>query len=338
MLLFRMFQLCIASSLFLCISAFAFNDIPAETQISWPQYSEQMPQFDYAGDRLQENWPLLAAGTELPWPDADFVKDMMLRFPEFTKQLLSLAQKPEAHPALIAALDENYIPLAEALQQVWRLHYQGSFQQAYELGMQLGPAGLLPAVYSKLIHTTFLIADNKSKTERFLEVDEVTKELLPLAPDYRFLIFGDAYQQARRLELLSTSAAGVSGLLGPTQKSLKKLRKKSPNNALYMAMLAGIDAGIIERVGGFVGGMTYGADEDRTIELFNQAIKQESRLAVLFNEYSQALIRLDDSVYDDMLDDLLQRCLALTVYSAEEALNQQVCKETDNLRKGHGGI
>ena len=235
-------------------------------------------------------------------------------------------------------MDEDYEPLAEALQQVWRLHYQGAFQQAYELGMKLGPAGLLPAVYSKLIHTTFLIEDNKIKTERFLEVDEITKKLLPLASDYRFLIFGDAYQQARRLEMLSTSEASISGLLGLTQKSLKKLRKKSPNNVLYMAMLAGIDAGIIERVGGFVGGVTYGADEDRAIELFNQAIKQESRLAVLFNEYSQALIRLDDSDYDEILDDLLTRCLALSVFSAEEALNQQVCKDTDNLRKAHAGL
>lgn len=338
MSLFRMFQLFVAFSVFYCYSSFALNNTSAESQTSWPRYSEQMPQFDYSGDKLLQHWTLLAAGTELPWPDAVFVKDMMLRFPEFKKQLLTLAQAPKAHPALVATLTENYAPLAEALQQVWRLHFQGEFQQAYELGMKLGPAGILPAVYSKLIHTTFLIKEIKNKTERFLQVDEITKRLLPLAPDYRFLIFGDAYQQARRLEMLSTSAATVSGLLGPTQKALKKLRKKSPDNALYMALLAGIDAGIIERVGGFVGGMTYGADEDRAIELFNQAIKQESRLAVLFNEYSQALIRLDDSDYDKVLDDLLKRCLALPVYSAEEALNQQACKETNNLRNSRAGL
>ena len=93
-------------------------------------------------------------------------------------------------------------------------------------------------------------------------------------------------------------------------------------------MLAGIDAGIIERVGGFIGGMTYGADEEQAIELFDTALKQESRLAVLYNEYSQALIRLDDSDYSAKLDLLLQTCINLPVYSAEEALNQQVCTAT----------
>jgi hypothetical protein len=145
-------------------------------------------------------------------------------------------------------LQQNYQPLAEAVQQVWRFHYQGQYRQAYELGMKLGPAGLLPALYAKLIHTTFLINKNQ-KAEKFLEIDTIMKPLMPLVKDFDFLTFGDAYQKPRRLELLSTAAATASGLFGPTQGSLQKLHKKFPLHPLYSAMLAGIYAGIIERAG-----------------------------------------------------------------------------------------
>lgn len=300
---------------------------------TWVTYPQTLPQFNYSGDLLQKNWPLLAAGIQLHWPDSVFVEDMMSQFPQMSKQLIELASNPNSHPALAPILQQNYQPLAEAVQQVWRLHYQGEYQQAYELGMKLGPAGLLPALYAKLIHTTFLVS-NDNKEEKFLEVDAIMKPLLPLLKNFDFLTFGDAYQKARRLELLSTTAATASGLLGPTQDALNALHNEAPHHPLYSAMLAGIDAGVIERVGGFLGGMTYGADEDQVIKLFDDALIQEKRLAVLYNEYSQALVRLDDSDYEPKLNQLLQTCINLQVYSAEEALNQQACLLLVEKRNG----
>jgi hypothetical protein len=310
-------------------SSLLANEIPEHTieaMHSWPPYPKTLTQFDYSGDLLQQNWPLLTAGIQLPWPDSLLIQEMMTKFPQLSQQLIDLANQPNTHPALAPILQQNFEPLAEAVQQVWRLHYQGQYQQAYELGMSLGPAGLLPALYAKLIHTTFLIPTNH-KAEKYLEVDTIMKPLLPALNNFDFLTFGDAYQKARRLELLSTAAATASGLLGPTQTALQKLHKKSPQHPLYNAMLAGIDIGVIERVGGFIGGMTYGADEDKAIKLFDKALKQEKRLAVLYNEYAQALIRLDDSDYQAKLAQLLNTCINLPVYSAEEALNQQVCAD-----------
>lgn len=304
-----------------------------ETKIMvWASYPQTLPQFDYSNGLLQENWPQLSAGIQLPWPDSVFVKNMMKKFPVMSKQLKELANKPDSHPALAPILNQDFQPLALAIQHVWRLHYQGQYQQAYELGMELGHAGLLPALYAKLIHTTFLIS-SAHKEEKFLEVDAVMKPLIPLLKDFNFLTFGDAYQKARRLELLSTTAASASGLLGPTQEALRMLHKGFPEHPLYSAMLAGIDAGIIERVGGFLGGITYGADEDRVIELFEDALVHEKRLAVLYNEYAQALIRLDDSDYEVKLETLLKTCIDLPVYSAEEALNQQVCAKSFEKRR-----
>ena len=298
-----------------------------ESASTWKPYPESLPKFDYSGDLLAKNWAVLSAGTQLAWPDSAHIEKMLHKYPQLSQQLIDLASQADSHPSLKPILTQNFQPLAQAVQQVWRMHYQGQYEQAYSLGMELGPAGLLPALYSKLIHTTFLIS-KKHKEAKFLEVDALMQPWVAEFKDFEFLAFGDLYQKVRRLELLSTTAASGSGLIDPTQDRLKKLHKNSPNHPIYGAMLAGIKAGIIERVGGFLGSMTYGADEDTVIELFEDALSKEQRLAVLYNEYSLALIRLDDSDYDTRLKELLNACISLTVYSAEEALNQQVCRKT----------
>ena len=308
--------------IFICSCLFA---IASHSQ--WLDYPKNLKQFDYAGDKLQQKWPQLTAATNLPWPDDAFIQAMMLQFPQLADQLKQRAEDEHAPTALKATLNNNYQPLALAVQQVWRLHYQGQYEQAYQLGMSLSPAGLFPALYAKLIHASYLVSDLKKKEARFIEVDQVIAQVLPIANNYHFIIFGDAYQKARRLELMSTPAATASGLLGPTQDSLRQLQQEFPNSPLYSAMLAGIDAGIIERVGNFVGSLTYGADEDKSIKLFQQALKAQPNLAILHNEFAQVILRLDNSDYDDMLLSSLNQCDQLTVYSAEEALNQVTCRK-----------
>lgn len=323
------------AALFLLFSFSSFATINEDKDESWETYPKELQKFDYSGDKLKQNWEILSAGTGLDWPDVKFIKSMIDRFPNLSKQLLELAKQKDSHPALKPILEQDYLPLALAIQQVWRLHFQGEFQQAYNLGMELGPAGFLPALYSKLIHTTFLITDIQEKEEKFKEVGLLTAPLITQTKGFDFLLFGDSYQKARRLELMTTTEATASGLLGPTQDRLKKLHAEDPDNILYSAMLAGIDGGIIERVGGFIGGMTYGADEDKAIDLFDQSIEKENRLPVLYNEFALMLIRLDDSDYDEKLSSLLTACINLKIYSAEEALNQKNCHTLNQQRKNN---
>lgn len=310
---------------FIFISSFL---LAMASHSQWIAYPEDLEQFDYAGDKLQQHWPQLSAATGVAWPDEAFIQAMMIKFPQLAQEIHKRAKEDSAPEALKEILNDNYQPLALAIQQVWRLHFQGQYEQANQLGMTLSPAGLFPSLYAKLIHTTYLVTDNKEKEANFIEVDQTIARVLPFANNYHYIIFGDAYQKARRLELMSTAAAiaAASSLLGPTQKNLRKLHKEFPNNPLYSAMLAGIDAGIIERVGSFIGRITYGADEKKTIKLFQQALKNQPNLAVLYNEFAQVILRLDNSDYDKLLLESLKKCDQLTIYSAEEALNQKSCR------------
>tara|TARA_B100001059_G_scaffold234682_1_gene277906 strand:- start:695 stop:1732 length:1038 start_codon:yes stop_codon:yes gene_type:complete len=326
------FLLPILLSLITCflLSSYSYSENNTEHSSGesslWEKYPSNLPQFDYSGDKLQQHWPQLSATTGISWPDAVTIENMMAEFPLLEEQLQQRAKSQNAPAELKEVLNNNYQPLAKSIQQVWRLHYQGDYEQAYQLGMTLSPAGLFPALYAKLIHTTYLIHDIKKKEERFLEVDQVLARTLPLAPNYNFITFGDTYQKVRRLELMTTSQATTSGLLGPTQNKLKELHYEFPDNPLYSAMLAGIDAGIIERVGGFIGSITYGANEEEAIKLFKQAIKLQPNLVVLYNEFAQAILRLNNEDHNKLLLSLLNQCVTLIAYSAEEALNQHSCQ------------
>jgi len=294
--------------------------------MDWQPYPSDLTQFDYSGDKLKANWDKLTMGTQQEWPDEVFIKSMATAYPKLKNNMLELAAKPNAHPAVKALLNDDFSPLAAALQQAWRLHYEGKFEQAYNLGMQLGAAGSVPAIYSKLIHTTFLVHSPTDKLAIFQALADKAEQSLELTPGYDFGEFGLLYAHARTLELLDTSAALSTGLLGSTQNRLQELSERHPKNSLFPTSYAGIQAGVVERVGSFVGRVTYGATASRAVEGFQQALELQPNLPVIYNEFIVALKRINHKKHNILIQDLAAYCLTLTPYSAEEALNQALCK------------
>ena len=292
----------------------------------WHPYPEHLPQFDYQGDKLKQAWPQLTRATFIDYPSADNLQAEAQRYPQLMAYARQQAQQADAHPALKAALAGNYQPLADAVAEVWRLHFEGQFEKAYTLGSRLGPSGFIPALYSRLMHTALLEPDPDRRLAVYREISEMSQELLPRAPDHAFAVFGLAYAHARELELLSTSAATATDYLGQTRDTLEAMKQQYPERALYPAMLGGLHAGVVERVGSFIGRVTYGSTESGALEEFNQALALESELPVILHEYATALARLDDEDYAREIRQVLQLCTQLTVYSAEEALNQQACQ------------
>lgn len=291
----------------------------------WNTYPAELPQFDYSGDKLKSHWDILTMGTRHEFPDEVFLQAMSETYPDLKAHMLSLAKKPDAHPAVKALLDDNYTALAQALQKTWRYHYEGKYQQSYELGMQLGTAGMVPAIYSKLMYATFMVHSSAEKLAIFRDAAAEAEPLLELTPGYDFGDFGLLYARVRILERLGTTAALATGYLGSTQKKLKQLSERHPTNSLYPTTFAGIQAGVVERVGSLIGRITYGATEGRTLADFSEALELQSNLPVIYNEFIVALNRINPKKHKALIQDLSERCIALTPYSAEEALNQALC-------------
>lgn len=314
-------------SLFLLLLSLAAN---AE---DWLPYPDDLPQFDYSGDALAEHWLQLSAGPQLPFPDEPTIRELFSQYPALYEYSLTLTHQ---HPALQALADGDATPLAQAVQQIWRLHYSGHFQQAYELGMKLGPAGAVPALYAKNMYATLLVTEKDEKLSLFREAAAESEKLLPLTPDHPFARFGLAYSHARILELLDTGEATSSGYLSKTQDTLEELREMEPANALYPAVLGGIHAGVVDRVGSFIGRITYGSTATSAIESFDQALASQNKLPVIYNEYAKALGQMDASRYHGRRLELLRTCTTLPVLSAEEALNRVACsRQLKELQETH---
>lgn len=292
---------------------------------NWQSYPNSLPHFDYSGDKLKEAWPMLTQGTQQEFPDSEFFARMAKKYPDRHNYMLNDAKQPNAHPALKALLDNNSEPLAEAMQELWRLHYQGQYKESYQLGMQLSAAGAVPAIYSKLMYATFMVTDPTEKLAMFRDAAAQSEALLPMTPEYDFAEFGLLYARVRILERLNTPAALATGFLGSTQTSLRKFVERNPQNSLYPTTLGGIQAGVVERVGSMIGRVTYGATATRTIDRFEQALSLEDKLPVIYNEYIVALSRISAKKHQDRIQSLASKCATLTPYSAEEALNQSLC-------------
>lgn len=307
-------------SVFLCFSAFATD---------WKDYPEDLKQYDFSGDKLQQQWQDLTRLTRVEYPDVDWITSMMADYPRLAHHMMVLGSDPETHPAVFKAIqDSDYSDLAHAVQEVWRLHYSGQYEKAYELGMQLGPVGEVPAIYSRLVHATLLIDDHDDKMEEFEEAAALSNEGLTLAPEYRFAEFGLVYAKVRMLELMSTGEARSSGYIPIAQDKLDKLQEYAPDRGAYPLTRGGLEAGIVERVGSFLGSITYGATESSAIENFEKAQKLLPDMAIVYNEYSVGLIRLDEDDFRKDIRKLLNTCMAIEPVNAEDALNQMHCQRT----------
>ena len=295
----------------------------------WKDYPEDLQQYDFSGDKLQQQWQELTKLTRIEYPDVDWIRSMMTDYPRLAHHMMVLGSDPEAHPAVFKAIQESdYSDLSNAVQEVWRLHYSGQYEKAYELGMQLGPVGEVPAIYSRLVHATLLINDHDDKMEEFEEAAALSNEGLALAPEYRFAEFGLVYAKVRMLELMSTGEARSSGYIPIAQDKLDKLQEYAPDRGAYPLTRGGLEAGIVERVGSFLGSITYGATESSAIENFEKAQKLLPDMAIVYNEYSVGLLRLDEDDFRKEIRKLLNTCMNIEPVNAEDALNQMHCQRT----------
>ncbi|MDF1763170.1 MAG: hypothetical protein P1U57_07160, partial [Oleibacter sp.] len=169
----------------------------------WPAYPKSLPQFQYEGDALKQAWPKLSAITGAEYPDEAWIQRTLAKYPLLNEKVKELSQLESSHPAVQALKNNDYTPLATALQDIWRLHFSGNFQQAYIKGAELTSLGMIPAVYSRLMNASLLIKDDEERMNAFKAIQSLSEAGLELLPGYFFGEFGLAFAKARMLEMMS---------------------------------------------------------------------------------------------------------------------------------------
>lgn len=258
-----------------------WNEVPFETGY-----------FDYTPEQIRAKWDHLMRGIQAPYPSVELIRYTINNYPGAVSDVDSaLLNDPQRyHDELI---------------DTWRLFFAGRYQKARNKGAELGYLGLLPGRFSQVLYGIYL-ADRKSVKEMLLqevvdktrEYSDLTKEM---AEDERaavrqmavFNIMGRLYALGRIAEEAPIPVAVARGYLRKVKELANRTLAVTPDHPLALALLAGVDAGIMRRVGKFSGRLTYGARTTNVQDAFAKALDKVPDMAVLHYEYANSMIYMN---------------------------------------------
>lgn len=289
---------------------------------NWKPFPQDQSAYDYSGDKLRSAWPQLTRGfgANYPFPDADWVVKMATQNPK------ALEMTVRAGTGFTGKPEEAELYAAK-LQDVWRLMFRGDFAQAKADGLKLGVGGQVPAMFAQVIYALFLAPDQASKQHLLEEVISYTDQAGELVNADPMAMFGRVYAKARLGEELPIAVVLKRGYTSEIPEELDALLKKSPNQPYALALYGGYQAGVIRKVGAFVGGMTYGVDADKMEQFFARSFKQANNLPIGHYEYANAL----SYVYGD--DEHDKALAQLKLAASHKPINAMEALEVAHAKK-----
>ena len=268
------------------------QEIPVDERIfleKWNEVPYKKSFFTYTDEQIREKWTHLMRGLKVPYPSAAYMKKNFEKYP-FMKDG-------------IVDWNGDYQVLETRSLQVWRLFFAGDFQKAREEGLKLGPMGEIPALFSQLMYAIYLtdrqsikymmLQDVANRAEIYFDVMAEAENDPEVAPIVASVKLGYAYAIARIAEESPVPIVVARPYIGKIKNSAEEIVEIMPEQPLAHAFRAGVDAGIMRRVGKFTGRMTYGARTTTVEESFSDALRLAPDIPIVNYEYANALIYMN---------------------------------------------
>ena len=271
------------------------QNIPIDQRIylkPWNKVPFDTGYFTFSDAQLKTRWDFLVRSFKLPYPSVELIRYAQRHYPEIMDGVdPELAKNPAKYQA--------------ALMDVGRAFMAGDYQKAYRDGKQLGALGNALSALSETIYACYLTEHQSVKYMMLQDVINTFdnyQELIQRAaedknPELRavaaFIYLGYAYAIARIAEESPIAVVVARGYVDKLKHAADMVLKLSPNQPLGLAFRAGLDAGIMRRVGKFTGRMTYGARTTVATGDFEKSIDLVPDQAITQYEYANALIYMD---------------------------------------------
>ena len=185
--------------------------------------------------------------------------------------------------------DAEPYPADEAVQEAWRAYHAGDFGKAVELGLAADLPGYNAANKAAMIYANYLEDDEGRKLALLLDVAKRCEELQAAEPGNANAWYFHAYALGRYSQGISVAKALAQGLGGKIKASLEQAIKLQPKHADAHIALGTWHAEIIDKVGGMVGGLTYGAKKEAGEKHFRTALDLNPDSAIARTEYADGL-------------------------------------------------
>ena len=269
----------------------------------WATLPKAAPAFDFSGDALKKAWKELHAGDTEPFPDV-----------KRAGALIKAAGRA-------APKNHDEASLAEALQAGWAAFHEGRFEEAFELGTALGVVGASLATKAMGIHAAYLLTDANEQLKRFEMVSELAEAAVAALPSEANSHYRRAFGLGRYSQGISIVKALKEGLAGKVRDSLEKTLAMSPDHVEAKLALAVYHAEIVSKVGGMIGGLTYGAKASEAEKLLASALKMMPKSPVAHLEQGNVALLIGGSKGEDAAVAAYEKAAKMKPHDAMEWLD-----------------
>jgi tetratricopeptide (TPR) repeat protein len=217
-------------------------------------------------------------------------------------------------------------PSKDAIAEAWRLFHAGEFQQATDAGRKAKNAGINAAVKAQCIYANYLEPDAKARLSLFQEAAGWAEERRAAAPDDANAHYLYAYALGRYGQGISVAKALAQGFGGKIRDALMKTLELAPKHAEAALAFGAYQSEVIDKVGGIVAGLTYGAKKDSALKQFELALKLFPESPIVHIEYANGLILLFGKARLDEATRLYAQAAAAKPADAMERLDVELAK------------
>ena len=186
--------------------------------------------------------------------------------------------------------DAEPLPKDVAVLSAWTAYHAGRFADAVEAGLAAGGAGVNAAVKAQSVYANYLERNGKTKLALFEEAAAWADERREAAPKDANAHYLYAFALGRYSQGISVAKALAQGFGGKLKDALTTAIRLEPKHADAHIAYGAYQAEVIDKVGGIVAGVTYGAKKDSAVEHYEKAIKLNPESAIARIEYANGLL------------------------------------------------
>jgi tetratricopeptide (TPR) repeat protein len=217
-------------------------------------------------------------------------------------------------------------PKDAAVVDAWRHYHAGDFQGAVEAGLAASGAGVNAAVKAQSIYANYIEKNEKAKLALFEEAAAWADERRSEAAKDANAHYLYAYALGRYGQGISVAKALAQGFGGKIKNALTTVLKLEPKHAEAATAYGAYQAEVIDKVGGIVASMTYGAKKDSALEHFEKALKLFPESPIAHIEYANGLLLLFGKEKLGAAQTLYEKAAKAKAADAMERLDVELAK------------
>jgi tetratricopeptide (TPR) repeat protein len=222
--------------------------------------------------------------------------------------------------------DGESFPKEAGVLEAWRHFHAGEFEQAVAAGRAAGGAGVNAAVKAQTVYANYLEKSDKAKIELLEEAAALADARRREAPKDANGHYLYAFALGRYSQGISVIKALSQGFGGKIKEALLTAIKLDATHADAHTAFGSYQAEVIDKVGGIVAGMTYGAKKDSAIAYYEKALKLFPESPITHIEYGNGLIMLFGKSRIADATKLYEKAAALKPLDAMERLDVELAK------------